>query len=60
MIQSKRGRVVILYRERLEALAGEAYGAPKAEYRRLIGWFGRPAGADARGAAALTPEAQPR
>lgn len=39
-IKSKRGRVIILDRERLEELAGDAYGAPEAEYRRLIGPFG--------------------
>lgn len=39
-IRSKRGRVTILDRERLEELAGDAYGAPEAEYRRLIGPFG--------------------
>jgi CRP-like cAMP-binding protein len=35
-IRSKRGKVVILDRERLEELAGDAYGYPEAEYRRLI------------------------
>ena len=44
MIRSKRARVVILDREKLEDLAGDAYGAPEAEYRRLIGPFGRSAG----------------
>lgn len=39
-IRSKRGRVIILDREKLEELAGDAYGAPEAEYRRLIGVFG--------------------
>jgi len=43
LIRSKRARVVILDRERLEDLAGDAYGAPEAEYRRLIGPFGRSA-----------------
>ena len=41
MISSKRARVIILDRERLEELAADAYGAPEAEYRRLIGPFGR-------------------
>jgi CRP-like cAMP-binding protein len=43
MIRSKRGRVEILDREKLVDLAGDAYGAPEAEYRRLIGPFGRSA-----------------
>ena len=41
MIRSKRGRVVILDREKLEDVAGEAYGRPEPEYRRLIGPIGR-------------------
>lgn len=42
MIRSTRGRVLILDRDQLEDLAGDAYGAPEAEYRRLLGPFGRP------------------
>ena len=45
MIRSKRGRVVILDRAKLEELAGDSYGQPEAEYRRLIGPFGRSPGA---------------
>ncbi|KAB7644918.1 Crp/Fnr family transcriptional regulator [Polymorphobacter fuscus] len=45
MIRSQRGRVVIVDRARLEDISGEAYGQPEAEYRRLIGPFGRSAGA---------------
>ena len=41
MIRSKRGRVFILDREKLEDIAGDAYGRPEAEYRRLIGPLGR-------------------
>ena len=41
MIRSKRGRVVVLDRGKLEELAGDSYGQPEAEYRRLIGPFGR-------------------
>ena len=41
MIRSKRARVMILDRERLIDLAGDAYGQPEAEYRRLIGPFGK-------------------
>ncbi len=35
MIRSRRGRVIILDREKLEDIAGDAYGRPEAEYRRL-------------------------
>ena len=42
MIRSKRSLVTILDREKLIDLAGDAYGKPEAEYRRLIGPFGRP------------------
>ena len=41
MIRATRGRVTILDRDKLEDLAGDAYGEPEAEYRRLIGPFGR-------------------
>jgi CRP-like cAMP-binding protein len=41
MIRSKRGRVIIRDREMLEDLAGDSYGVPEAEYRQLIGPFGR-------------------
>ncbi|WP_375403179.1 Crp/Fnr family transcriptional regulator [uncultured Sphingomonas sp.] len=41
MIRSKRGRVIILDRDKLQELAGDAYGVPEAEYRRLIGPLGR-------------------
>lgn len=41
MIRSRRGRVIILDRDKLEDIAGDAYGRPEAEYRRLIGPFGR-------------------
>lgn len=40
MILSKRGRVIILDRSKLEELAGDSYGSAEAEYRRLIGPFG--------------------
>jgi CRP-like cAMP-binding protein len=40
MIRSKRGRVIILDREKLEDLAGDSYGPAEAEYRRLIAPFG--------------------
>ncbi len=42
MIRSKRGRVIMIDRAMLQQLAGSAYGPPEAEYRRLIGDFGRP------------------
>ena len=41
MIRSKRGRVIVLDRDKLEDIAGDAYGRPEAEYRRLIGPIGR-------------------
>lgn len=37
MIRSTRGIVTILDREKLADLAGDTYGVPEAEYRRLIG-----------------------
>lgn len=40
VIYSKRGRVIIRDREKLEELAGDGYGVPEAEYRNLIGPFG--------------------
>ncbi len=40
-IKSRRGRVFILDRSKLEDLAGDAYGEPEGEYRRLLGPFGR-------------------
>lgn len=41
MIRSKRSRVIILDREKLEELAGDSYGLAEAEYRRLIAPFGK-------------------
>jgi len=41
MIRSRRGRVLILDRQKLEELAGEGYGRPEAEYRKLIAPFGK-------------------
>ena len=41
MITSKRGRVIVRDRRLLEELAGDSYGVPEAEYRRLIGPFGK-------------------
>lgn len=40
-IRLARGVVTITDRARLEEIAGEAYGEAEAEYRRLIGPFGR-------------------
>ena len=45
MIRSKRARVEIIDREKLVDLAGDAYGQPEQEYRRLIGPFGKSADA---------------
>jgi CRP-like cAMP-binding protein len=36
-IDVRRGKILILCRPDLEGIAGDAYGAPEAEYRRLIG-----------------------
>lgn len=41
LIRSTRGRVLIIDRPGLERMAGESYGLPEAEYRRLIGPFGK-------------------
>lgn len=41
MIRSLRGRVIIRDRALLEDLAGDNYGVPEIEYRRLIGPFGK-------------------
>ena len=41
MIRSTRGRVRILDRHKLQELAGDGYGQPEAEYRKLIGPFGK-------------------
>jgi hypothetical protein len=35
MIKAARGQITIRSREKLEELAGGAYGAPEAEYRRF-------------------------
>ena len=40
-IRSARGVVTVTNRGRLEEIAGDAYGQAEAEYRRLIGPFGR-------------------
>lgn len=42
-IRNVRGRITIRDRNRLEAIAGDTYGYAEAEYRRLIGPFGRTA-----------------
>lgn len=41
MIRSKRGRVIILDRGKLEELADDSYGLPEAEYRKIIAPFGK-------------------
>ena len=38
-IRSQRRCTTIIDRGGLEAFAGDAYGAPEAEYRKLLGWF---------------------
>ena len=37
LIASARGRVVVRDRKGIERRAGESYGVPEAEYRRLLG-----------------------
>ena len=37
VISYQRGDITIKDRKRLERIAGEFYGTPEAEYRRLIG-----------------------
>jgi CRP-like cAMP-binding protein len=41
MIKARRGRIIILDREKLAELAGDIYGIPEDQYRRLIAPFGR-------------------
>ena len=36
MIRARRGRITVLDREKLVALAGDSYGRPEAEYERLL------------------------
>ncbi len=37
IIRAGRGNIVVLQRTKLEKAAGDSYGVPEAEYRRLIG-----------------------
>jgi hypothetical protein len=37
MIKSTRGNVWVIDRSKLEAMAGDSYGSPEAEYERVIG-----------------------
>jgi hypothetical protein len=37
MISCARGQIVVRDRKRIERKAGESYGVPEAEYRRLLG-----------------------
>src|SRR5215218_8178910 len=37
IIRAQRGNITVLNREKLAAVAGDSYGTPEAEYRRLIG-----------------------
>lgn len=43
-IRSRRGVVLVTDRRRLEEIASDAYGVAEAEYRRLIGPFGKSPG----------------
>ncbi|MDT9599379.1 Crp/Fnr family transcriptional regulator [Sphingosinicella rhizophila] len=40
-IRAMRGRVIVRDRKKLLAVAGDSYGRPEEEYRRLIGPFGK-------------------
>jgi CRP-like cAMP-binding protein len=40
-IRSSRGLVIVLDRARLQEIAGDSYGSPEREYRRLIAPFGK-------------------
>ena len=40
-IRTMRGRIAVLDRAKLLSVAGESYGRPEQEYRRLIGPFGK-------------------
>jgi hypothetical protein len=40
-IRALRGRIIVLDRSKLLAVAGESYGRPEEEYRRLVGPFGK-------------------
>jgi CRP-like cAMP-binding protein len=42
-VKATRGLVKMVNRARLEELSGESYGVPEAEYRRLVGPFGKSA-----------------
>ncbi len=37
LISAKRGQITVVNRAKLEAVAGDSYGVPEAEYARLIG-----------------------
>jgi DNA-binding transcriptional regulator YhcF (GntR family) len=39
LIETRRGEIVVRNRKGIERHAGDAYGTPEAEYRRLIGTF---------------------
>ena len=56
MIRSKRGRVIVRIRELLEDLAGDSYGVPEAEYRRLIGSLGKGVHTEAGGGSQALPQ----
>jgi CRP-like cAMP-binding protein len=53
LIRARRGRIVVIDRPGLEALAGSSYGLPEREYERLVGDFRHKAGE-----AAAVPEAE--
>jgi hypothetical protein len=54
-LSGRRGRITVRSREKLEELAGDAYGFPEAQYTRLIAPFGK-LNAGSQGAPAAVPD----
>ena len=54
-LRGRRNRIIVRNREKLEALAGDAYGFPEAQYSRIIAPFGKH-GAPSHAAPARTLE----
>jgi CRP-like cAMP-binding protein len=52
-IRNARGRIAVRDRARLEAIAGDTYGEVEAQYRAVIGPFGKSAGPQAQAQAGL-------
>jgi hypothetical protein len=54
VVEARRGRLTVLDRAKLEGIAGDSYGAPEAEYERLIARVGN--GSDLGTKAWTSPE----